>query len=116
MLRVPLCLTSLYFSPVPAPPWSEVLILAGACFTMEEKDRRFIRLLGVLSTVGITMVVATVIGYFAGLYLDRFFDTSPWLMIVFLVLGIAAGFKNLFDQARKVLDLDKDDRKGNNGQ
>jgi ATP synthase protein I len=82
---------------------------------MEEKDRRFIRLLGVLSTVGITMVVATVIGYFAGLYLDRFFGTSPWLTIVFLIFGIAAGFKNLFDQARKVQDLDKDERKGSDG-
>lgn len=74
---------------------------------MEEKDRRFIRLLGVLSTVGITLVAATVIGYFLGALLDRTFGTSPWLTILFLVFGIAAGFKNLFDQARKVQDLDK---------
>lgn len=82
---------------------------------MEEKDRRFIRLLGVLSTVGITLVVATVIGYFLGAYLDRTFGTSPWLMVVFLLLGIAAGFKNLYDQARKVLDLDKGPGEGNDG-
>jgi len=83
---------------------------------MEEQDRRFIRLMGVLSTVGITMVVATVIGYFAGHYLDRIFGTDPWLMIVFLLLGIAAGFKNLYMQTKKIIritdgsDKDKDER------
>jgi ATP synthase protein I len=81
---------------------------------MEEKDRRFIRLLGVLSTVGITLVAATVIGYFLGLLLDRVFGTSPWLTVLFLIFGIAAGFKNLFDQAKKVQDLDREEPgKGN---
>lgn len=74
---------------------------------MEEKDRRFIRMLGALSTVGITMVAATVIGYFLGLFLDRIFGTAPWLMIIFLLFGIAAGFKNLYDQARKIIHIDE---------
>ncbi len=75
---------------------------------MEEKDRRFIRMLGVLSTVGITMVAATVIGYFLGILVDRMFGTSPWGMIVLLLFGIAAGFKNLFDQVRKINAIDED--------
>lgn len=74
---------------------------------MEEKDRRLLRLVGSLSTVGIAMVASTVIGYYIGQFLDRFFKTYPWCTIVFLLLGIAAGFKNLFDQARKVQNLDK---------
>lgn len=78
---------------------------------MEEKDRRFIRLMGVLSTVGITMVVATVIGYFIGLFLDRVFGTAPWLMITFLLFGIAAGFKNLYDQTKKIIQIDEEPRK-----
>lgn len=81
---------------------------------MEEKDRRFIRMAGVLSTVGITLVVATVIGYFLGLFLDRIFGTSPWLMILFLLFGIAAGFKNLYDQARKIIRLDEEAEKDRN--
>lgn len=79
---------------------------------MDEKDRRLLRLVGSLSTVGIAMVASTVIGYFIGLYLDRYFATSPWCTILFLILGIAAGFKNLFDQAKKVQNLDKPDGKG----
>ena len=46
---------------------------------MEEKDRKLIRMLGVLSTVGLTMVFATVIGLFIGLKLDPRLGTSPWL-------------------------------------
>lgn len=71
---------------------------------MEEKDRKLIRMLGVLSTVGITMVVATVIGFYIGHWLDRVFGTAPWLTLVFLLFGLVAGFKNLFDYAKKVQD------------
>jgi ATP synthase protein I len=80
---------------------------------MEEKDRKLFRMLGALSTVGITLVVSTVIGYYAGHYLDSLFNTTPWLTLGFLLLGIAAGFKNLYDQTRKLMDLDKPEDKGN---
>ncbi len=68
---------------------------------MEEKDRKLLRMVGVLSTVGITMVFATVIGLFFGHWLDTKFGTSPWLTAVFLLLGIFAGFRNLFIYAKK---------------
>ncbi len=73
---------------------------------MDEKDRRLYRLLGSLSTVGITLVVATVIGYFFGRFLDGLLGTSPWFTIIFLLFGIAAGFKNLYDQTKKIQNLD----------
>ena len=79
---------------------------------MEEKDRKLFRVLGALSTVGITLVVATVIGYFIGHYLDGRFGTTPWLTLVFLLFGIAAGFKNLYDQTRNLMDMDKQDKEG----
>jgi ATP synthase protein I len=82
---------------------------------MEEKDRKLFRMLGALSTVGITLVVATVIGYLIGHYLDGRYGTTPWLTLVFLLLGIAAGFKNLYDQTRRLMDLDNRDKKGNDG-
>ncbi len=81
---------------------------------MEEKDRKLLRTLGVLSTVGISMVAATVIGLFIGLWLDKFFGTSPWLTAVFLLLGIIAGFRNLFYYAKKGMNsVEQDDRKEN---
>lgn len=78
---------------------------------MEEKDRRLLRIMGVLSTVGIALVVATVIGYYMGVCLDRLFGTSPWLTIIFLIFGIAAGFKNLFTAAKRAENLDKEEKK-----
>lgn len=81
---------------------------------MEEKDRKLLRMLGALSTVGITLVFATVIGYFIGHYLDGRFGTTPWLTLVFLLLGIVAGFKNLYDQTRRLMDLDDRNKKGTN--
>lgn len=54
-----------------------------------------------IASIGINLVAATFIGLFIGLYLDKLFSTSPWLMLIFLVLGIAAGFKNLFAQAKR---------------
>jgi len=79
---------------------------------MEEQDRKLFRMLGALSTVGITLVVSTVIGYVVGHYLDGLFQTTPWFMLGFLLLGIAAGFKNLYDQTRKLMDLDRPNDKG----
>ena len=41
------------------------------------------------------MALSIFIGLAIGVYLDRKFDTSPWLTLIFIGLGIAAGFKNL---------------------
>ncbi len=79
---------------------------------MEEKDRNLMRMLGVLSTVGLTLVLATVIGFFIGHKLDQWFGTSPWLTVLFLLLGIIAGFRNLFVYAKRSQEpFDKDDKK-----
>jgi len=64
-----------------------------------QTDRRGIRQLGVLSGVGLTLVISTVLGFWGGRVLDRWLGTAPWLMLVGLLLGIASGFVNLFRAA-----------------
>ena len=81
---------------------------------MNEKDRRLLRTVGVLSTVGIAMVAATVIGLYIGRWLDNRFGTSPWLTALFLLLGIVAGFRNLYQTARRAQQTM--DEGGNEGQ
>jgi ATP synthase protein I len=71
---------------------------------MEEKDRKLLRLIGVLSTVGLTLVFATVIGLYLGIKLDEWLGTSPWFTAIFLFVGIAAGFRNLFVYAKRSQD------------
>jgi F0F1-type ATP synthase assembly protein I len=57
--------------------------------------------LGELSSIGLTLVVATVIGLAAGYWADRWLGTSPWLMLIGLGFGIAAGFVNLFRSVKR---------------
>jgi ATP synthase protein I len=64
--------------------------------------------LGELSTVGLTLVAATVIGLAGGYYLDRWLGTSPWLTLIGLLFGIAAGFVNLFRTVKRA-EHDNDD-------
>jgi ATP synthase protein I len=68
-------------------------------------DRRWLRQLGVLSGVGLTLVISTVLGLWGGYLLDGWLGSSPWLMLLGLLLGIASGFVNLF-RATGVLDRD----------
>ena len=48
------------------------------------------------SIVGIQFPVAMALGYFWGKWMDGLFKTEPWLTIIFSILGIIAGFVNLF--------------------
>jgi len=63
---------------------------------MAEDRRQLIKTLGFLSSVGISMVASTFIGLAMGYYLDKWLDTAPWLTLVFLLLGIISGFRNIF--------------------
>jgi ATP synthase protein I len=63
---------------------------------MKEDTRKLLRLVGLASTVGLTLVLSTVIGLAIGIWLDRVFNTGPWLTLVFLVVGIVAGFRNFY--------------------
>ncbi|MGH7304536.1 MAG: AtpZ/AtpI family protein [Candidatus Rokuibacteriota bacterium] len=66
--------------------------------------------LGELSSIGLAMVIATVIGLVGGYYADRLLGTSPWLLLLGLGLGIAAGFVNLFRSVNRA-DRELDDTK-----
>ncbi len=59
---------------------------------------------GLASTAGIVLVVATFIGYFFGQWLDRKFGTGPWLMLLFTLMGMAAGFIEVFRIVRQLSD------------
>ena len=56
--------------------------------------------LGELSSLGIAMVLATIIGLGGGYYTDRWLATSPWFLLTGLAFGIAAAFVILFRSAK----------------
>ncbi len=48
-----------------------------------------------LTSIGMSMVLSTIIGMAGGYYADRWLGTTPWLMLLGLVLGIVAGFVSM---------------------
>jgi len=54
-----------------------------------------------LFTIGTQLVASTFGGLAIGYYLDRYLGTSPWFTIGLLLLGIAAGFFNIYTTAKK---------------
>ena len=64
-------------------------------------EKPFFRQLLQASTVGISLVLSTFVGLAIGYGLDSLFHSSPWLTIIFLILGIIAGFRELLRMAKK---------------
>ena len=62
---------------------------------MKRETRRYFRELAYYSSLGIQIALSIFIGLAIGVYLDRRFDTQPWLTLIFLGFGIAAGFRNI---------------------
>ena len=42
------------------------------------------------------IVITTVVGSAIGWQLDRWLGSKPWLLLLFMLLGLAAGFMSLF--------------------
>lgn len=55
-----------------------------------------------VSSVGLEMAIATGIGWGIGYWADTKFETGPWLMLVGLLFGVAAGFNGLIRTAKQV--------------
>lgn len=62
---------------------------------MKRETRRYLRDLAYYSSIGLSVALSIVIGLALGIYLDTKFNTSPWLMMIFLGLGIVAGYRNI---------------------
>ena len=52
--------------------------------------------------LGTELVAAVAVGTIIGFILDSWFDTKPWLIIIFFFLGAAAGMLNVIRSANKM--------------
>lgn len=66
-----------------------------------EPEKSLFRQLLEASSVGIHLVVSTFVGLAIGYVLDKLFGTSPYLTVIFLIIGIIAGFRELVRIAKK---------------
>ena len=52
--------------------------------------------------LGTELVAAVAVGTIIGFILDNWFDTKPWLIIIFFFLGAAAGILNVIRAASRM--------------
>jgi ATP synthase protein I len=52
--------------------------------------------MGIAVRIGVELVAATGVGAGIGFLLDRWLDTTPWLLVAFFLLGSAAGMMNVY--------------------
>jgi ATP synthase protein I len=73
--------------------------------SIEEKDRRKYGRGSAYSfgvRVATDLVAAVVVGFLIGWLLDRFLGTSPWMLLLFVLLGMAAGILNVMRAAKSL--------------
>ena len=62
-----------------------------------------------LSSLGLTLVFSTFIGFGLGWFLDKLLKTRPFLTILLLLLGIVAGFVNVYRSVKAEQETDQED-------
>jgi ATP synthase protein I len=63
---------------------------------MDKETRKYAIQMAFASSIGIAMIVAIFGCLLLGVYLDKKFDSGNVFKVIFLFIGIAAGFRNLY--------------------
>jgi len=73
---------------------------------MKRENLRYLRELAYYASIGLSVSLSIFIRLAIGVYLDRMvFGTTPWLTLIFLVMGIIAGYRNIGLAIRKSRNL-----------
>ena len=71
---------------------------------LTKKERKSIlRAFALITYMGVSVVICVGLGIFIGWLLDRWLGTTPWLLMVFSVLGIFAAIKAMYDMAKRAM-------------
>ena len=69
---------------------------------IESDDEKRGSFMGSAFKLGTELVAAVAVGTIIGFILDSWFDTKPWLIIIFFFLGTAAGILNVIRTANRM--------------
>jgi ATP synthase protein I len=59
-------------------------------------------ILATASSIGLSMVFAILLGAVGGFFLDRWLGTRPWFFIAGLLVGVVAGYRNVYILAMRL--------------
>ena len=74
---------------------------------MDKEIRKSAIQMAYASSVGIAMALAIFGCFFLGTWLDRKLGTEPYLTLLFLLIGIVAGFRNVYLLIKKYVKDEK---------
>jgi len=73
--------------------------------------QRRLKDIGVYGTVGLEFGLSVLVGLFFGQWLDKRLHTSPWLLLVGMGFGTAAGIRSLLRAATRARkEIEEEDR------
>ena len=73
---------------------------------MKRETVRYLKDLAYYSSIGFQVALPIIICIYIGSYLDeKVFHSTPWATLIFLAVGIAAGFKNIALMIKKIRKL-----------
>lgn len=80
----------------------------GKGFVMAFKDfmstqGEGMRAMATSGVIGLHLVSGPLVGFVIGYALDAWLDTSPWCKLIFLFIGICAGFLNVWRDTQQLL-------------
>lgn len=54
-------------------------------------------------SMGLELISGVIVGLTIGYYLDKWFNTKPICLIIFIILGTIAGFLNLYRKIKQLM-------------
>lgn len=73
-----------------------------AAGSADDGDERDSSALGLAMRMGVELVLSVCVAVFIGWFLDEWLGTAPWLLLLFVPLGIVAGIMNVVRTAKSM--------------
>ena len=52
--------------------------------------------------MGLEVGLSVVVGFLIGTWLDEWFETAPWFLIIFGMAGVIAGYRSMFRMVKRM--------------
>ena len=52
--------------------------------------------------MGLEVGLSVVVGFLIGTWLDEWFETEPWFLLIFGIAGIIAGYRSMFRMVKRM--------------
>lgn len=75
-----------------------------------KKKYGFLANFALVSQIGVMMVIPIILGVWLGGIIDNKLGTAPLFLIIFMILGVGAAFRNIYLVVYKQFEKKEDDK------